>query len=308
MDKLRIGTRGSQLAIWQANKVAELIKARYPDITVELVKIKTTGDKILDSPLAKIGDKGLFVKEIEIALADGKVDIAVHSAKDMPTDIPPGLVLAAFLKRDDPSDALISADGRKLSELRKGTVIGTSSLRRRAQLLTWRADLNFVDLRGNVDTRLRKLTEKGLDAIILSGAGLTRLGLGDKITERIPTSIVVPAVGQGLIVVEARAEDREVLDIIAFLNDRDTAVCVTAERAFSEAIGGGCQVPMGALAVTEGENLGMRAVVASLDGCRVLSADITAPADDPVSVGCVLARRLRERGADEILAEIRRTY
>ena len=176
MGKLRIGTRGSQLAIWQANKVAELIKARYPDITVELVKIKTTGDKILDSPLAKIGDKGLFVKEIEIALADGKVDIAAHSAKDMPTDIPAGLVLAAYLKRDDPSDALISADGRKLSELRKDAVIGTSSLRRRAQLLAWRADLTFINLRGNVETRLRKLKEEGLDAIILSGAGLTRLG------------------------------------------------------------------------------------------------------------------------------------
>lgn len=306
MTSIRLGTRGSQLALWQANRVATLIKERYPETAIELVKIKTTGDKILDSPLAKIGDKGLFVKEIETALLEGEIDIAVHSAKDMPTEIPAGLSLAAYLKRDDPSDALISAGGLGLDGLGEGAVIGTSSLRRRAQLLAYRPDLKFVDLRGNVDTRLRKLHEENLDAILLSGAGLTRLGLGYKITERIPASIIVPAVGQGLIVIEAREEERKTLDFIAFMNDRDTAVCVIAERAFSLRIGGGCQVPMGALAVLEGGKMRLKAVVASLDGDTLLRAEIDGPAEDGTELGRELAETMKGMGAADILDKIRR--
>ncbi len=306
MINVRIGTRGSQLALWQADKVAALIKKRHPGTTIDLVKIKTTGDKILDAPLAKIGDKGLFVKEIENALINGEVDLAVHSAKDMPTEIPAGLTLTAYLKRDDPSDALISADGRILDELRENAVIGTSSLRRRAQLLAYRPDLRFVDLRGNVDTRLRKLKDERLDAILLSGAGLTRLGMGDKITERLPASIVVPAVGQGLIVIEAREDDRKTLDFVEFMNDRDTAVCVKAERAFSDAIGGGCQVPMGALAVLEDGTMRLKAVVASLDGETLLRAEIDGPAGEGEALGRELAERMKDMGAAEILDNIRR--
>jgi hydroxymethylbilane synthase len=306
VTRLRIGTRGSQLALWQAQKVFALIKEKYPETEIELLRIKTTGDKILDSPLAKIGDKGLFVKEIETALLNGEIDIAVHSAKDIPTEIPAGLTLAAFLKRDDPSDALISVGDLRLDELKKGAVIGTSSLRRRAQLLAYRPDLIFVDLRGNVDTRLRKLESENLDAILLSGAGLTRLGLGDKITERLPASVVVPAVGQGLIVIEAREGDLETLDLIGFMNDRDTAVCVMAERAFSDAIGGGCQVPMGALAVLEGGTIKISAVVASLEGDTVLKAQIDGPAEDGEALGRELAQTLQGMGASDILDKIRR--
>lgn len=306
MTSIRLGTRGSQLALWQANRVVSLIKERYPETAIELVKIKTTGDKILDSPLAKIGDKGLFVKEIETALLEGEIDIAVHSAKDIPTEIPAGLSLAVYLKRDDPSDALISAGGLGLEGLGEGAVIGTSSLRRRAQLLAYRPDLKFVDLRGNVDTRLRKLHEENLDAILLSGAGLTRLGLGYKITERIPASIIVPAVGQGLIVIEAREEERKTLDFIAFMNDRDTAVCVIAERAFSLRIGGGCQVPMGALAVLEGGKMRLKAVVASLDGDTLLRAEIDGPAEDGTELGRELAETMKGMGAADILDKIRR--
>lgn len=305
MDKIRIGTRGSQLALWQSNLVASLLKKQYPEIDIELVKIKTTGDKILDAPLAKIGDKGLFVKEIEVALLEGSVDIAVHSAKDMPTEIPQGLTLAVYMKRDDPADALISRGGEKLDELKPGAVIGTSSLRRRAQLMAYRPDLKFVDLRGNVGTRLAKLEEENLDAILLSGAGLTRLGMEDRITERLPSDIVVPAVGQGLIVIETREDNAEILELIKFLNDYETSTCVKAERAFSDRIGGGCQVPMGAHAVLEGDTLKMQAVVASLDGERVLRAEAEGPAGDAEIIGAALAEDLIEIGAGAILEEIR---
>jgi hydroxymethylbilane synthase len=305
MNKVRIGTRGSQLALWQSEFVSTRLRERYPKTEIELVKIKTTGDKILDAPLAKIGDRGLFVKEIEVALIDGSVDIAVHSAKDMPTEIPPELMLAVYLKRDDPADALITRDGATLETLRPGAVIGTSSLRRRAQLMAFRPDLTFVDLRGNVDTRLRKLEEENLDAILLSGAGLTRLGWGDRITERIPASIVVPAVGQGLIVIETRVDNAAAREFIDFLNDRETAICVRAERAFSDTIGGGCQVPMGAYATVDGEEITLTAVVASLDGERVLRDELTGSALASEQLGVDLARRLMDAGASEILDEIR---
>jgi hydroxymethylbilane synthase len=306
MNRLRIGTRGSQLALWQSEKVKAMIVEKHPDCSVELVKIKTTGDKILDTPLAKIGDKGLFVKEIETALINNEVDLAVHSAKDMPTELPAELMLAAYLKRDDPADALVSRRGEKLSELPEGAVIGTSSLRRRAQLTAYRPDFNFVDLRGNVDTRLRKLEEEGLDAIILSGAGLTRLGWEDRITERIPSSIVVPAVGQGLIVIETRKDRADVNDFVAFLDDETTSLCVKAERSFSDRIGGGCQVPMGARATLVDGGITLNAVVADLDGTQLLRDKISGPAEQGEVLGKELADRMIAAGAGAILDEIRR--
>ncbi len=305
MTNIRIGTRGSQLALWQSEFVAARLREKYPALAIELVKIKTTGDKILDAPLAKIGDKGLFVKEIEVALLNGDVDIAVHSAKDMPTEIPAELMLTAYLKRDDPSDALISRRGERLDDLPTGAVVGTSSLRRRAQLAAYRPDLKFVDLRGNVDTRLRKLDEENLDAILLSGAGLIRLGWGDRITERIKPTIVVTAVGQGLIVIETKQDNAAARDLVAFLDDAETSTCVRAERIFSDRIGGGCQVPMGAYAVLNGANLHMDAVVASVDGTRVLRDEIDGPAADAESLALEMAGRLLDAGAREILDEIR---
>lgn len=306
MKSIRIGTRGSQLAMWQSEFVAARLREKYPAMAIELIKIKTTGDKILDAPLAKIGDKGLFVKEIEVALLNGDVDIAVHSAKDMPTEVPSELMLAAYLKRDDPSDALVSRNGERLDGLVRGAVIGTSSLRRRAQLAAYRPDLRFVDLRGNVDTRLRKLEEEELDAILLSGAGLHRLGWGDRITERIAPEIVVPAVGQGLIVIETRQDNAEARELIAFLDDPATATCVRAERTFSDTIGGGCQVPMGAYAVLNGDDMKLTAVVASVDGARVLRDEIEGPAAAGDKLALELAGRLMAAGAREILDEIRR--
>lgn len=301
---LVIGTRGSQLAMWQAEFVRSKILAAYGG-QVTLKKIKTTGDKILDSPLAKIGDRGLFVKEIEVALAKKEVDLAVHSMKDLPTEILPELTVGAYLKRDNPADALISREGKGLDDLPEGAVIGTSSLRRKAQLMAYRPDFRFVDMRGNVDTRLRKLEEQKLDAILLSGAGLTRLGWEDKITERIPTDIVVPAVGQGVIAVEIRKDDEEMLEVADDLNDTTTQYCVVAERAFSLAIEGGCQIPMGALAEIDGGVMKLRAVVASLDGKTILKDYIEGDPSEGDRMGQNLALRMIEAGADKILDEIR---
>jgi hydroxymethylbilane synthase len=301
---LTIGTRGSQLALWQA----ELVRSRMIETygcEVVLKKIKTTGDKILDSPLAKIGDTGLFVKEIEVALAKGEVDLAVHSMKDLPTELLPELTIGAYLKRDNPADALISREGLLLVDLPEGAVIGTSSLRRKAQLMAYRPDFRFVDMRGNVDTRLRKLEEQKLDAILLSGAGLTRLGWEDKITERLPAEVVVPAVGQGVIAVEIRRDDEEMIELADQLNDVETEYCVVAERSFSLAIEGGCQIPMGALAILDGGVLSLRAVVASLDGKRVVKDRIEGDPSEGDELGRKLASRMLAAGADKILEEIR---
>lgn len=304
-NRIVIGTRGSQLALWQADRVAGLIREILAGTEVELKKIKTTGDKILDSPLAKIGDKGLFVREIENALLERGVDLAVHSMKDLPTDLPEGLMIGAYLKRDNPADALITSDGGLLDDLRPGAVIGTSSLRRKAQLLAHRPDLKFVDLRGNIDTRLRKLTEQGLDAILLSGAGLTRLGWEDKITERLSSDIVVPAVGQGVVAVEIRRDDAEMKGLAGLLNDNDTRSCVVAERMFSLRIGGGCQVPMGALAHLENGKLILEAAVASLDGATLMRDRIEGDPADAEELGIALAEAMLTAGADSILDEIR---
>lgn len=243
-SKVVIGTRGSKLALWQANWVKEKLEELYPEIKIEIEKIKTTGDKILDAPLAKIGGKGLFVKEIEEALLDGRVDIAVHSMKDVPTEIPKGLHIAAICKREDPRDAFLSRDGIPLKDLPEGAVIGTSSLRRTVQLKALRKDIEIRPLRGNVDTRIRKLIEGQFDGIVLALAGLKRMGFEENIAEIFSEEILIPAIGQGAIGIETRVDDEFVNDIVKPLNDPLTALCVSAERAFLSVMGGGCQVPL----------------------------------------------------------------
>lgn len=243
-NKLIIGTRGSKLALWQANWVKERLEKLYPYLKIEIEKIKTTGDKILDTPLAKIGGKGLFVKEIEEALLSKKIDIAVHSMKDVPTEIPEGLQISAICEREDPRDAFISIDGTLLSGLPKGAQIGTSSLRRIVQLKALRKDLEIKPLRGNVDTRLRKLKEGKFYGIILAMAGIKRMGLESNVTETIPEEIMIPAIGQGAIGIETRLDDDFINEIIKPLNHQETSICVLSERAFLSVIGGGCQVPL----------------------------------------------------------------
>jgi len=301
---VRIGTRGSALALWQTNHVASILRERFGYET-DIIKIKTTGDKILDSPLAKIGSKGLFVKEIEIAMLENRIDIAVHSAKDVPTEQPEGLVIAAFLKREDPRDALISRDGKLLVDLPEGTVIGTSSLRRRAQLLHYRPDLKLVDVRGNVDTRLKKISQGQFDAIILARAGLKRMGHENDITEVIDTDIMLPAVGQGSIAVECRLDDDEMLEVLRAISDPETEAAVRAERALLRFLEGGCQVPIGAYGRIEDGILVLDGMIASLDGSRLYRSRVEGKPENAEDLGAALGRVLYDAGGAEILAEIR---
>jgi len=300
---LKIGTRSSPLALWQA----EWVKARLLEMDevaeVELVKIKTSGDKILDVPLAKVGGKGLFTKEIEEALLRGDADLAVHSMKDVPTDIPDGLKVDVIPEREDPSDALISR-GVKLADLPPGAQIGTSSLRRRAQLKRLRPDFVIVDLRGNIETRLRKLDSENLDAVILASAGIKRMGYTDRITEQISGDVMLPAVGQGALAIETRINDEEVNSVVGRLHHQPTAVCVLAERFFLKKLEGGCQVPIAGDATLEGENLTLEGLVGDLDGQRLIRETQTGPAGDYEKIGIALAEQLLEQGAAEILAEV----
>lgn len=302
-ESVIIGARGSKLALWQANFIAEFIKKS--GFEVETKKIKTKGDKILDSSLAKIGEKGLFVKEIEIALANREIDIAVHSMKDVPTEIPSGLIIGAVTKRDDFRDALVSYERIGLKNLPQGATIGTSSLRRRAQILSFRPDFNFNDLRGNLDTRLNRVKKGDFDAIILSSAGLDRLGLSDEITERISPDICLPGVGQGSIGVEIREDDEEIRKLVGLIDDRKTRQAIFAERALLKKLEGGCQIPIGALGILEDEKLKLTAMVANLDGKRLVRDSLEGSADQFESLGVLLAEKLLERGAKEILDEIR---
>lgn len=302
---VRIGTRGSALALWQTNHVAEILKEKFGYET-EIVKIKTTGDKILDSPLAKIGSKGLFVKEIEIALLEKRVDIAVHSAKDVPTEQPAGLLIAAFLKREDPRDAIISRFGKGLLDLPEGSVVGTSSLRRRAQILHLRPDLKLVDVRGNVDTRLRKMSEGQFDAIILARAGLKRMGFEERITEVIDTSLMLPAVGQGSIAVECREDDEEMLQVLREISDYETEAAVRAERALLRYLEGGCQVPIGAYGRIVDAELVLDGMISSLDGRKLYRSQKRGRPEDAERIGIELASYLYEAGGARILEEIRR--
>lgn len=301
---LIIGTRQSLLALWQSNHIASLLRKQYPDCQVTLKKIVTKGDRILDVPLAQIGGKGLFTKEIETELLDSTVDLAVHSLKDMPTVLPEGLCLTAITTRANVGDAFVSNKYASFSELPQGAVLGTSSLRRKAQLLAVRPDLKIVDLRGNVDTRLRKLDEGQMDAIILAAAGLERLGHADRIREIIPTTVCLPAVGQGALAIECRSDNKEVREMLAFLNDLSTKQATDAERAFLGLIEGGCQVPIGVHAEVENDNVKIEAVIASLDGSKVLRNNITGPAVNAADLGRKLGQQMLTEGGEQILADI----
>lgn len=301
---LIIGTRQSLLALWQSNHIASLLRKQYPDCQVTLKKIVTKGDRILDVPLAQIGGKGLFTKEIETELLDGTVDLAVHSLKDMPTVLPEGLCLTAITTRANVGDAFVSNKYASFSELPQGAVLGTSSLRRKAQLLAVRPDLKIVDLRGNVDTRLRKLDEGQMDAIILAAAGLERLGHADRIREIIPTTVCLPAVGQGALAIECRSDNKEVRDMLTFLNDLPTKQATDAERAFLGLIEGGCQVPIGVHAEVENDNVKIEAVIASLNGSKVLRNNITGPAVNAADLGRKLGQQMLAEGGEQILADI----
>lgn len=307
IDKKRIviGSRGSKLAMWQSNLVADELR-KLVSWEVEIKKIKTTGDKILDSPLAKIGGKGLFVKEIEIALSHGTVDLAVHSVKDMPTDIPSDLMIGAVLKREDPRDVLLSKDNMLLAALPQKAIIGTSSLRRKAQLLKLRLDFCFTDVRGNLDTRLRKMDSGQFDAMILAAAGIKRMGWSQRIVEILSPDICLPAVGQGAIGIEVRKADAEIRKLVGRLNDEETEICVSAERALMQHLEGGCQVPIGALASIEEKRLIMSAMVASLNGKKFVRDSVSGNPSDAYSLGIQLAERLCAEGAVRILEEIRR--
>lgn len=304
-DTIIIGTRSSKLALWQADYVMDCLQKKYPELHVEKKLMTTKGDKILDAPLAKIGGKGLFTKELEQDMLAGGIDIAVHSLKDMPTEVPDGLVITAITERYDPGDAFVSNKVKSLVELPKGAIVGTSSLRRKAQLLHARPDLQISDLRGNVNTRLEKLEREHFDAIILAVAGLKRLGFADRITEVLPREIVLPAVGQGALAIETREDDCEVRNLIAFLNNEATVACARAERAFLARVEGGCQVPVGVYAVPEAEGrLHVEAVIASLDGARLYRDAAVGSAAEAESLGTALADKLLAMGGIAILHEI----
>jgi len=302
--ELRIGTRGSQLALFQANWVKDQLVQTHPDLKVTLIKIKTTGDKIQNAPLAKIGGKGLFVKEIEEALLQKRIDLAVHSIKDVPTEFPQGLHLSVITQREDPRDVFISRDGKGLKDLPQHAKIGTSSLRRQAQLLHFRSDFELVPLRGNLDTRLKKLKTMNLDAIVLALAGVKRLGLEENITEIIPTDISLPAIGQGALGIETRLNDKKVEEPIQFLNDKDSWIAVSAERAFLKKLEGGCQVPIAAFARIVGTTLQIDGLVGTIDGKRLIRHHREGPIEKAESLGVELAEILLNKGAKEILDEI----
>ncbi|MDM8524661.1 hydroxymethylbilane synthase [Desulfococcaceae bacterium HSG8] len=301
---IKIGTRGSKLALWQAKWVRSAIIRSHPgmeDKDVELVIIKTKGDKILDVPLAKVGGKGLFVKEIEESLLEGRTDIAVHSMKDMPSEIPDGLCIGAIPERENPRDVLISKNGLPFSELRPGACIGTSSLRRSAQLLHVRPDIVILPLRGNLDTRLKKLETENLDATILAAAGVRRMNLEDRIAEYLDENIMLPAVGQGALCIETRENDPDITPLISPLDHHETRIVVTGERAFLNRLEGGCQVPIAAHGKLEGETFTLRGLVADVEGKTIVRETISGPETESESIGIRLAERLLGMGAKEIL-------
>lgn len=304
---LKIATRKSPLALWQANFVKDRLEALYPELRVELVPMSTQGDKILDTPLAKVGGKGLFVKELETAMLEGRADIAVHSMKDVPVEFPAGLGLHTICEREDPRDAFVSNRFQAIDELPQGAVVGTSSLRRQCQLRAARPDLVIRDLRGNVNTRLAKLDAGEYDAIILAAAGLKRLEMDHRITAFIEPEQSLPANGQGAVGIECRLDDHELHALLAPLEHSETRARVLTERAMNRALQGGCQVPIGAYALVEGEQIWLRGLVGSPDGTRVIRDEIRGAVSDGESLGEQLAQRLLAAGADVILAEVYRT-
>ena len=304
ITRLRIGTRGSKLALWQSEWVKTKLQNTYPGLEVELVRIKTTGDKILDSPLSRIGGKGLFVKEIEEALLLGHVDLAVHSMKDVPVELPEGLMLCCYPERDETRDALVSRENLRLQNLPPGAKLGTSSLRRSAQILHIRPDVKIYSLRGNVDTRLRKLDEGQYDAIVLAAVGLKRLGLSERVTQHLDPTEVLPAIGQGALGLEVREDKHEIIEILSFLNHKPTEFAVRAERAFLRRLEGGCQVPIAAHANFCEEKLKLVGMVADLDGSSLVKGEAQGDAEDAEEIGTGLAEDLLERGAEKILRRI----
>ena len=303
MSVIRIGTRGSALAVWQAEWVRSQLQTLYPERTVELVKIKTTGDKITDVPLAQVGGKGLFVKEIETALLEGRVDLAVHSMKDMPAQIPSGLCIGAVPKRENPSDVLISKNGHSFSDLPKDALVGSSSLRRGAQVRHVRPDIDVRPLRGNLDTRIRKLQTEALDAIIVAAAGVRRLGLEAHITEYLPESVMLPAIGQGALSIETR-EDEDSRDLVSAMDHRQTRLAVECERAFLGRLEGGCQVPIAAKAQVVEDRVELVGMVAEVDGSVLLREAMEGPVKEHQALGKELAGRLLEKGGADILKRI----
>ena len=304
MGTLRIATRKSPLALWQAEHVAVLLREAHGDLQVELVPMSTRGDKLLDAPLAKVGGKGLFIKELENALLDGRADIAVHSLKDVPVEIPAGFALPVVMARADPRDGLVSNYRDSLAGLPPRARVGTSSLRRQCQLLAARPDLQVRTVRGGVHTRLAKLDAGEFDALILAVAGLQRLGMGDRVREVLEPEVLLPAVGQGVLGIECREGDSRVEGLIAALGDADSAARVSAERAMNTRLGGGCQVPIAGYAELDGGELTLRALVASVDGSRMLRARGQAPRDQSADLGQRVAEDLLDQGAGDILAAV----
>ncbi|WP_303722463.1 hydroxymethylbilane synthase [Malonomonas rubra] len=302
---LRIGTRASALALWQANWVKQELEKKYPDLTVTLTKIKTQGDKILDVPLAMVGGKGLFVKEIQEAMLRNEIDIAVHSMKDVPTFFPEGTGLRCITEREDPRDIAVLKEGYgSFMDIRQGGRVGTSSLRRKAQLLNMRPDLEMVDIRGNVQTRLSKLETENLDAVILAAAGMVRLGFGDQISEYFDPKTCLPAIGQGALGLESRIDDDVTNELIDFFNHPPTAYAVTAERAVLSTLEGGCQVPIAAYGTVTGDQLELTALVSDVEGKQMIKKTVTCHVDQAEETGIALAKQLLEEGAGPILNEV----
>ena len=304
---VRIATRKSPLALWQAEFVKAELERLHAGLQVELLAMTTKGDKILDAPLAKVGGKGLFVKELETAMLEQRADIAVHSMKDVPMEFPAGLMLSTICQREDPRDAFVSNDYASLEELPEGSRVGTSSLRRQCQLKAFRPDIQILDLRGNVNTRLRKLDDGEYDAIILASAGLLRLEMADRIRQRIPVEASLPAGGQGAVGIEIRSDDQRLRELLAPLHHVDSADCVLAERAMNRRLEGGCQVPIACFAVLEGEQqeqLWLRGLVGQPDGCQMLYSEIRGPRQDSEALGVAVAEDLLAQGAGAILKAV----
>jgi len=301
---LKIATRKSPLALWQAEEVARLLKKYHPDLQVELVTMTTQGDKILDTPLAKIGGKGLFVKELEVGMLEGTADIAVHSMKDVPMAFPEGLHLAVVLEREDPRDAFVSNTYKSLSELPLNAKVGTCSLRRQTQLKESRPDIEILDLRGNVNTRLSKLDNGDYDAIILASAGLIRLGFEERITDIIPTEQSLPAIGQGAVGIECRSDDEYINALLAPLNHPETALRLKAERAQNTRLNGGCQIPIGGFAELNGDQIHLRGLIGFPDGSKIFRAERQGDHKDAEAIGIAVAEDLLAQGGDKVLSQL----
>ncbi len=302
-QSVRIATRRSPLALWQANHVAERLRSAHPGIAVELLPMVTEGDRILDRALAEVGGKGLFIKELEVAMLEGRADLAVHSMKDVPAELPPGMILATVLERADPRDALVSSRHASLEALPQGARVGTSSLRRQCQLRHLRPDLQVGQLRGNVQTRLAKLDSGDFDAILLATAGLDRLGMASRIRHRVAPEQLLPAVGQGIVGIECRESDHRLRALLAPLEHAEARLCLTAERSMAGALQGSCQSPIAGFAELQGDELKLRGLVGMPDGSRVLADAVTGPAADAPALGLELAKRLLAAGAGELLGQ-----